>query len=200
MKATLRRTWDLLDYSHPQDLGGKYPVRKVEPGVYEVERIPNPASFAGDWLVIKGTTIGQSEGAWRQWGADEVGGNGTHWGDAQISFEDDDRPFVPVASRRMPYTLNYSLSGRDRVRVAINPDHYGKDIKIILQLEAILKKEIPFRRKVTAMPRVEVMGGNHRRGIIMVEMVVQPIGLTQYQAVVKLRQAGFAPGNEIILG
>ncbi len=63
MQATLKRVWEMLDYSQ----SGNSRKVNVEPGTYELERIPNPSGYEGSWLVIKGTTIGQSEAAWRQW-------------------------------------------------------------------------------------------------------------------------------------
>lgn len=68
MTAKLKRTWEMLDGSLP--IGS--PRVMVEPGQYTLERVANPHGFAAPWLVLRGTTIGMAEGAWREW-EDEIG-------------------------------------------------------------------------------------------------------------------------------
>jgi hypothetical protein len=63
MRAWLKRTWEMRDHSKHRD----HAKTNVKPGVYELERIPNPYGLRQDWLIIKGTTIGMAEVAWRQW-------------------------------------------------------------------------------------------------------------------------------------
>jgi len=92
MKATLKRTWEMLD-------GSKPPAEakvEVEPGTYELERIPNPHGHDAPWLVLKGTTTGMAEGAWRQWTTGELIDNPGHpnhgkpvnWGSWEIVIEE----------------------------------------------------------------------------------------------------------------
>lgn len=75
--ATLWRTWRLSDGSVPgaKDANGTRHSVKVEvgPGIFELERVANPRGFDAPWLVLKGTLVGMTEGAWRQWPvADDV--------------------------------------------------------------------------------------------------------------------------------
>lgn len=58
--ATLKQDWEMINADNDR-------VAVVTAGVHELERIENPFGHAAPWLVIKGTKIGQAEGAWRQW-------------------------------------------------------------------------------------------------------------------------------------
>jgi hypothetical protein len=62
MTAELHASWELIDGSTPD----KTKV-EVKPGVYDLERIPNPYGHDAAWLVLKGTKIGGAEGWWRDW-------------------------------------------------------------------------------------------------------------------------------------
>ncbi len=92
IKATTRRVWEMLDHSKPRDNNNAY----LQPGTYELERIPNPYGFAGSWLVVKGTTIGMAEGAWKGWingvRVNREGhpnfGKCINWGDFEIVLEE----------------------------------------------------------------------------------------------------------------
>ena len=53
-------------------------ARTILAGTHEIERIPNPAGYNGNWLVLKGTKIGGSEGSWRQWAPGQKGTNPSH--------------------------------------------------------------------------------------------------------------------------
>ncbi len=64
MKATLLRTWNMLDFSKAKDDASRH--TEVQPGVYEIERIEHPRYPNHQCLVLKGTTIGMAEPAFRQ--------------------------------------------------------------------------------------------------------------------------------------
>jgi hypothetical protein len=63
IKATLKRIWEMHDGSKNPDASKV----TVLPGEYDLERIPNPHGHPGNWLVLAGTKIGMSEGAWTRW-------------------------------------------------------------------------------------------------------------------------------------
>jgi hypothetical protein len=92
MQVITKRTWELIDGN---DQTGKGRVN-VEPGTYEVERIPCPLGYDCNWLVLVGTLTGMAEGAWRQWTngvlADMPGhpnfGKPIDWGEFEIQFID----------------------------------------------------------------------------------------------------------------
>ena len=69
MKAILKQEWDVLDFSKRR--GEKDRHVKIGPGTFELERIPNPFYPDRYCLVLKGTTIGMSEPAFRQWRDDD---------------------------------------------------------------------------------------------------------------------------------
>lgn len=99
IRATTKRVWEMLDYSKPRNED----KTELQPGTYELERISNPHGFEGNWLVVKGTTIGMSEGAWKQWIngvlADREGhpnfGKPINWGDAEIVLEENGQLIPP---------------------------------------------------------------------------------------------------------
>lgn len=63
MQMILKREWDAIDATNlPERI-----LTKIPAGTHEIEKIPNPAGYSGNWLVLKGTLIGASEGSWRQW-------------------------------------------------------------------------------------------------------------------------------------
>jgi hypothetical protein len=54
----------MLDFAKPE----RENKVNIQPGTYELVRIPNPYGYRNrTWLIIKDTTIGMSEGAWKQW-------------------------------------------------------------------------------------------------------------------------------------
>lgn len=66
MYMTLKRKWEAFDGSKERS----DPTRKtsIPAGRHEIERIPCPyPDTKANWLVLKGTKIGGSEGWWRQW-------------------------------------------------------------------------------------------------------------------------------------
>jgi hypothetical protein len=63
MTMTLRSEWPALDASKSKNERDTL----IGAGTHEVELIPNPYGHAGNWIVLKGTKIGGSEGSWRQW-------------------------------------------------------------------------------------------------------------------------------------
>jgi hypothetical protein len=83
MFATLKRTWDLID-------GETHKRVPVKPGRYELDRIFNPFGHIAPWLVLKGTKIGQAEGAWRDWRNGMINNDGKpiDWGEFEIVIED----------------------------------------------------------------------------------------------------------------
>ena len=69
MLLILKREWEAIDASQG-DKRSAYTT--IPPGEHEVERIPNPRGYAGNWLVLKGTLIGASEASWRQWSPGQI--------------------------------------------------------------------------------------------------------------------------------
>lgn len=69
--ATLWRTWDLPDGSvtdKPDAIGVRHATRvPTGPGTFELERVANPRGHEAPWLVLKGTLVGMTEGAWKNW-------------------------------------------------------------------------------------------------------------------------------------
>lgn len=63
MRAIFKESWWMLDHSKPIEACNT----DVEPGTYELEKIPNPHGHKAPWLVISGTTIGATVGYWREW-------------------------------------------------------------------------------------------------------------------------------------
>lgn len=82
--GTTKRVWEMIDYSKSLDNGRS----EVQPGTYELERIPHPRGLEGNWLVLKGTTVGMHENAWRQWTTSGSDMN-PMWDDAEIVLEED---------------------------------------------------------------------------------------------------------------
>jgi hypothetical protein len=72
MFMTLKRAWDTLDAT-----SGEAVQTTIPAGRHEIERIKCPVGHDCNWLVLKGTLIGGSEGSWRQWinGSDCYGEN-----------------------------------------------------------------------------------------------------------------------------
>jgi hypothetical protein len=64
IKATTKRSWRLLDGAS-DNKHVAYVV--IDPGEHELERIHCPLGHDCNWLVLKGTLIGASEGWWRDW-------------------------------------------------------------------------------------------------------------------------------------
>lgn len=89
MKAILPRDWNMIDHSKPENEEDV----KVPAGEYELERIPNPYGFDGNWLVLRGTTTGMSEGSWRDSGGSRIPRN-------NILILEDDTPEAPGAGER----------------------------------------------------------------------------------------------------
>lgn len=86
MTATTKRPWELLD--HTKSMNN---MRVTMPaGTHQLERIPNPKGYPGNWLVIKGTTIGMSEGAWRDWKNGDLNSKGKpiDWGEFEIAIQE----------------------------------------------------------------------------------------------------------------
>lgn len=64
MFIVLKKDWEVPD-------GSTTNQKAIIPaGRHEIERIPNPRGYDAPWLVLKGTKIGQAEGAWRLWEED----------------------------------------------------------------------------------------------------------------------------------
>lgn len=63
MQLVLRRNWEAIDGSKE----GADAKTVIPAGTHEVERVPCPLGYPCNWLVLKGTLIGASEGSWRQW-------------------------------------------------------------------------------------------------------------------------------------
>lgn len=99
IKATLKRDWEVHDASNPP----KAPTKILAPGTYELERIPNPLGYQGNWLVLVGTKTGMAENAWRQWINGTIMNDPRHsdfgkpidWGDAAIVLEEDGELMTP---------------------------------------------------------------------------------------------------------
>jgi hypothetical protein len=65
---TLLRDWEAVDATKPKEVDARTVYTTISKGVHEIERIHNPSINNGiPWLVLKGTKIGGSEFAWRQW-------------------------------------------------------------------------------------------------------------------------------------
>ena len=63
MQAKIKKTFQVLEHVAPNGLKGQ----NIEAGTYELERIPNPRPDGeSHWLVLKGTTIGMLEEAWKK--------------------------------------------------------------------------------------------------------------------------------------
>ena len=63
----IRSPYNLIDASNPDDKENR-DRHVLQPGEYEVERIPNPYGHENaPWIVLKGTKIGSTEGSIRQW-------------------------------------------------------------------------------------------------------------------------------------
>ena len=75
MFIVLKRDWEVHDGSQ-KEKGGT-----ITAGRHEIERIDNPLGYDAPWLVLKGTKLGQAEGAWRQW-------SGPEWEDWEVVIED----------------------------------------------------------------------------------------------------------------
>lgn len=93
MTVTLKRPWEAIDGSKPKGQG----TTKIPAGTHEVERIPCPHGYDCNWLVLKGTLIGASEGSWRQWGddgaivvdpSDPNYGKPIDWGEFEVVIQD----------------------------------------------------------------------------------------------------------------
>ena len=63
MKMTLRRKWTLCNIINKPEII----AISIPSGTYEIEEIPNPFGFEGNWLIIKGTQIGAPEMAIVKW-------------------------------------------------------------------------------------------------------------------------------------
>jgi hypothetical protein len=60
MQLIVKREWRACNASNLTD-------STISIGTHDVERIKNPFSYPGYWIVLKGTLIGASEKSWRQW-------------------------------------------------------------------------------------------------------------------------------------
>jgi hypothetical protein len=67
--VTLRSSKKLIDGSTPNR-----DIVEIAPGVYDLERIPNPYGHKHDWYALKGTKIGGTIAWWRSWasGAEDL--------------------------------------------------------------------------------------------------------------------------------
>ncbi len=68
MQMILKRDWDAIDATDPKN--NTYTT--IPAGTHDVERIPCPTGHDCNWLVLKGTKIGASEGSWRQWAPGQI--------------------------------------------------------------------------------------------------------------------------------
>lgn len=100
----------------------------------------------------------------------------------------------------MEFTLRYSVYGESGLKLGIFPNHYSKTVKVILDLQARLRKVVPFKFRTMkhGEPAVVVMGGRSHRGVLALEMTIEPTFLTQADAIEKLRAAGFTQGHELV--
>jgi hypothetical protein len=85
------------------------------------------------------------------------------------------------------------------LNVRVNPSHYGKRISVINELERELKDKITFKHEIHCEPEVHILGGRRVRGIVSVEMTIEPL-IPIEEAVAELRAGGFCEGTEEILG
>lgn len=98
----------------------------------------------------------------------------------------------------MRFSFRYSAYGPDGLKLGIFPDHYNKSVKVILDLQARLRKIIPFKFRTMkyGAPSVVVMGGRSHRGVLALEMEIIPTGITQAEAIEALKVLGFTQGHE----
>lgn len=81
IRMTTQRNWNLLNI---RESNGHRTPRVLEPGVYEMERIHN-SKYDCNWLVLKGTDWGASEGSWRPW--TNIKGS-IDWGTFEVVIEE----------------------------------------------------------------------------------------------------------------
>ena len=97
--------------------------------------------------------------------------------------------------------LQYRYDGvnDDRVLVGVNHSlYYTKTIAEILRLWNELKAKIPFEFSAEE-PEVYVIGGDRRRGMISVEMVVKH-NFSKETVIAELESSGFCEGFDLYLG
>jgi len=61
MFALIQSTFGVCDISDPSLKGA---TRPLQPGRYELEKIPNPYGHAQPWILVRGTKLGMAEKAW----------------------------------------------------------------------------------------------------------------------------------------
>ncbi len=85
MFIVLKSAWRFLDGKD-----NKGDTVWVQPGRHEAETIPNPLGYPGNWIVLKGTLIGQSEGAMRECQNQPAsyGKPAVDWGELEIKMEE----------------------------------------------------------------------------------------------------------------
>jgi hypothetical protein len=91
IKATLKRTWQMNDFSKPQNSD----LVDVSAGEYELERIANPHGHRCTCLVLKGTMIGWAEPAWLA----QIGPSSRKYPEFEIILEENGR-LVPALTEK----------------------------------------------------------------------------------------------------
>jgi hypothetical protein len=85
MKMFLKRNWEAVD-------GNTGLKQTIPAGEHEVEKISCPLGWPCNWIVLKDTKVGASEGSWLQWTDAKI-----NWGEFfVILIGDDGKQILPT--------------------------------------------------------------------------------------------------------
>lgn len=93
------------------------------------------------------------------------------------------------------YEFSFEVSG-ETLKVVVNTDCYKKTAGFALELGGRLVDEIPFAFRTRGEIELAFLGGERRRKMLSVEMVIVPTQITVAEAVEKLVANGFHHGLE----
>lgn len=115
-------------------------------------------------------------------------------------------PEVSESSQKMAMDQEEQLEYRYRViehgkiKVAINPvKDYCTEFYFVFGLQEALLKSIPFPFEISSKVEIHILGGDHRKGMVSVEVTIEHSFTDEY-AISQLKEKHFHEGLEIILG
>ncbi len=104
-------------------------------------------------------------------------------------------------------TFNYEYSEPEGIestntwiKVGVSADTCDKRLSSLIKLEAKLRDTIPFGFATMSEPEVRILGGDRKKDIASVEMMISPARLSIENAIKYLIEAKFYRGFETALG
>lgn len=101
-------------------------------------------------------------------------------------------------SPNVQFEYRYVISSEGKhVAVAINTNCYGRQVTFAVAMADILRLSIPVPHRLYSEPKIEVLGGDRRSGMMSVEMSITT-DLSENDLREAFNEAGFSEGMEYV--